>query len=285
MKVKINGLNVNYIKEVCALEDSNQNNNSSSAEISNEPSTKHSPENVVILEGWGTKISTYNVLINSLKTYSNVYCYDMPGFGDTDEPKSSLNLDDYVDLAIKFIESQNLKAVSLIGHSNGARVIFKMMSKKDLPFKVNKIIIIGGAGLVHKKTFSQNLKIKYFKAGKKFLSLHIIKALFPNALDNFKNKFGSADYKSATPVMRETMVKLINEDIREYLPGIKAPTILIYGENDTATPPADGEYIREKIPDAGFIKVKYASHYVFLEYPAYVNLIIKTFIESSSSGK
>lgn len=281
MKVKINGLNINYIKEDCTLESSNSNINQSSKESFEKPS----PENVVILEGWGTKISTYNVLINSLKTYSNVYCYDMPGFGETDEPKASLNLDDYVDLAIKFIESQNLKAVSLIGHSNGARVIFKMMSKKNLPFKVNKIVIIGGAGLVHKKTFSQNLKIKYFKAGKKFLSLHIIKALFPNALDSFKNKFGSADYKSATPVMRETMVKLINEDIREYLPGIKAPTILIYGENDTATPPADGEYMSKQIPDAGFIKVENASHYVFLEYPAYVNLIIKTFIDGTSSAK
>lgn len=256
MNIELNGLNVNYIKEGSG------------------------DENVLILEGWGTKISTYNVLINAVSQYSTVYCFDMPGFGETSEPNQSLNLDDYVDLVINFITSMKIKKLSLIGHSNGGRVIIKMMARKNLPFDINKIVIIGGAGLVHEKTFSQKCKIAYFKFGKKILNFKPIKLLFPKALDNFKNKFGSADYKSATPIMRETMVKLINEDVKEYLPSVNAPTILIYGENDTATPPSDGEYISKVIPDAGFIKVKNASHYVFLENPGYINLIIKTFLTS-----
>lgn len=254
MNININGLNINYIKEGSGS------------------------SNVVILEGWGTKVSTYQVLIDSLKQYSTVYCFDMPGFGGTDEPNHSLCIDDYVDLVINFIKSQGISNVSLIGHSNGSRIIFKMFSRDNLPFDVNKIVVIGGAGLVHKKSFSQKFKIKCFKLGKKFLSASIVKTLFPKALDNFKNKFGSADYKNASPIMRETMVKLINEDICDYLEKVKSPTLLIYGENDTATPPSDGEYFKNHIPDAGLVKVKNASHYVFLEYPQYINLIIKTFL-------
>lgn len=68
MKTKINDLNVNYIKE------------------------GEGKENVLILEGWGTNIETYRVLIDSLKTYSTVYCFDMPGFGKTDEPKNHIHL-------------------------------------------------------------------------------------------------------------------------------------------------------------------------------------------------
>ena len=79
MKIKINDLNVNYIKE-------------GSKDYS-----------VLILEGWGTSIATYRPLIDSIKQYSTVYCFDMPGFGETDEPMESLNLDDYVNIA-KFID-------------------------------------------------------------------------------------------------------------------------------------------------------------------------------------
>lgn len=253
MKTKINDLNVNYIKE------------------------GEGKENVLILEGWGTNIETYRVLIDSLKTYSTVYCFDMPGFGKTDEPKKSYTLEEYVDLTIKFVESQGIKELSLIGHSNGGKVIIKMMAEKDLPFKVNKIVLIGSAGIVHEKTAKQKRKIKMFKLGKKFLSLKVVKFFFPNALENLKKKSGSADYRSATPVMRETLVRLVNTDVRDCLPKIKAPTILIYGEYDTATPATDGELMSKMIPDAGFIKVNGATHYVFLEYPVYVNNIIKTF--------
>jgi pimeloyl-ACP methyl ester carboxylesterase len=100
-------------------------------------------------------------------------------------------------------------------------------------------------------------------------------------LEKLKNSFGSDDYRNATPIMRETLVKLVNEDLKEYLPNIKAPTLLIWGELDTATPITDGEIMEKLIPDAGLVRVKDCTHYVFLEASAYVNKIIYTFL----SGK
>ena len=152
------------------------------------------------------------------------------------------------------------------------------MSKKDLKFKINKIILIGSAGIVHKKTFKQKIRIKTFKICKKFASLKPIRAIFPNLLDKAKNHFGSADYKDASPIMRETMVKLINEDVRDYLPNINAPTLLIWGENDTATPLSDAKIMEQMIPNAGIVAVKGCTHYVFLENPSYVNIVIENFL-------
>ena len=253
MKIKINDLNINYIKE-------------GSKDYS-----------VLILEGWGTSIATYRPLIDSIKQYSTVYCFDMPGFGETDEPMESLNLDDYVNLVIEFIKKQNLKKLSLVCHSNGGRVAIKMMAKDDLPFTIDKVVIIGGAGIIHKKSFKVRTKIRFYKIGKKILSNKLVKFIAPNALENFKKNRGSADYQSSTPVMRETMVKLINTNIEDCLPKVKAPTLFIYGENDTATPASDGEYMSKIIPDSGLVKVPNCGHYVYLENPGYVNLVIKTF--------
>lgn len=239
---------------------------------------------VLIIPGWGTVINTYTTLINSISTYANVICLDMPGFGNSDKPKKSWNLDDYIDFIIEFISSQNIKDLDVIGHSNGGRIIIKLMSRKDLKFKINKIILIGSAGIVHKRTLSQNLRVKTFKFCKKIAQCKPIKAMFPELLDKVKNHFGSADYKNASPVMRETMVKLINEDVREFLPNIKSPTLLIWGENDTATPISDAEIMEKMIPDVGLIKIKGCSHYVFLENQYYVNMIIENFLTGGNNG-
>ena len=205
-----------------------------------------------------------------------------PGFGKSDEPKQSLDVDNYVDFIVKFIEQQNIKGLDLIGHSNGGRIIIKLMSLKNLKFKVNKIILIGSAGIVHKKSLSKKLKIRMFKFSKKILSIKIIQNKFPNLLLKLKNYFGSVDYKTATPVMRETLVKLVNTDLKEYLPNIKIPTLLLWGENDTETPFSDGEFMQKLISDCGLIKVKNCSHYVFLEEPIYVNRVIKFFLNGEN---
>jgi len=257
IKTIINNLNINYIK-------------------------KGNGKAVLILPGWGTTVNTYMPIINSMSTYSTVYCLDMPGFGESEEPNTSWNLDNYVTLVINFIKNQNIQEVDLIGHSNGGRIIIKLMSQKNLNFKVHKIILIGSAGIVHKKDLSQNLKIKISKFCKKILELKPIKAICPNLISKLKNSFGSEDYRNASPVMKKILVQLIDQDLRELLPNINVPTLLIWGVNDTATPICDGEIMEKLIPDAGLIKVENCSHYVFLERPAYVNKIISTFLNGGN---
>lgn len=257
IKTTINDLTINYIK-------------------------KGNGKAVLILPGWGTTINTYMPIINFLSTYNTVYCLDMPGFGESEEPNTSWNLDDYVTFVIDFIKSQNINELSLIGHSNGGRIIIKLMNEKNLSFKVNKIILIGSAGIVHEKTLYQNSKVKLAKIGKNILELKPIKKIFPNLITKLKNNFGSEDYKNASPIMKETLVQLINYDLREFLPNINVPTLLIWGSNDTATPISDGKLMEKLIPDAGLIRVENCSHYVFLEQPGYVNKIINTFLNGGN---
>lgn len=257
IKTIINNLSINYIK-------------------------KGNGKVVLILPGWGTTINTYMSIINSISTYSTVYCLDMPGFGESEEPNASWNLDNYVEFVIQFLKNQNIKEVDLIGHSNGGRIIIKMMSKENLNFKVSKIILIGSAGIVHEKTLNQKIRIKTYKICKKIIEIKPINKAFPNLIDKIKNSFGSEDYRNASPIMKKNLVQLINEDVKQYLQKINVPTLLIWGENDTATPISDGETMEKLIPDAGLIKVENCSHYVFLERTAYVNKIISVFLQGGN---
>lgn len=254
IKIDIDGLEINYIK-------------------------RGEGKAILILPGWGTTIDTYMPLINSISSYGEVYCLDMPGTGDSSKLNESWNIDCYVDFIIKFIYSLGIKELDLIGHSNGGRIIIKLMSRRNLKFKVGKIILIGSAGIVHKKAFLQKIKIKTYKACKKIASNKIIYKMFPGMITAVKKHFGSEDYKNATPLMRETLVKLVNEDLREYMPNISVPTLLLWGSEDNATPVADGRVMEKLIPDAGLVEIQNGSHFVFLEKVAYVNKIIYTFLK------
>lgn len=257
IKINIENLNINYIK-------------------------KGMGNPTLIIPGWGTTIDTYLSLINSVSAYSTVYCLDMPGFGESQQPNFSWNLDNYVDFVIKFIESQNIKEIDLIGHSNGGRIIIKLTNRRNLKFKINKIILIGSAGIVHKKSLTVKLRIYTYKFCKRILQFKPIKKLFPNALSKLKNIFGSEDYKNASPILKQSLVKLINEELRFYLPNINAPTLLIWGENDTATPLSDAKIMEKLIPDAGLVSIKNCSHYVFIENAVYVNTIISNFLNGGN---
>lgn len=251
--IKIKDLNINYLK-------------------------KGTGENVLILPGWGTTIETYMPLINSISNYRTVYCLDMPGFGKSSEPNIAWDLNDYVEFVLEFINKMKIQELDLIGHSNGGRIIIKLMNRPNLNIKVKNIILIGSAGIVKPLSFYQKNKIKLFKSCKNLIEIKPIKSAFPNLLNKLKNNYGSEDYKNASPIMKQSMVNLINIDLRECLPNIKRPTLLIWGAEDTATPISDGELMEKLIPDSGLVKFENCTHYVFLEQPVYVNAVINNFL-------
>ena len=234
---------------------------------------------LLILAGWGTTIATYQGLIDDISEFATVYCLEMPGCGSSDEPSEALTSEDYAKLVEEFITKQKIKKLNLFGHSNGGRTIIKLLGQnKKLDFEVEKIILAGCAGIVHEKTSKDKAKTKLVKTGKKVISSKLVKKLAPHLEEKLKQRMGSDDYRAATPVMRETLVNLVNEDLRSLLPNIKQPTLLLWGENDEATPISDGELMEELIPDAGLVMFPYSTHFAFLENRDRFREIIKAFL-------
>ncbi|MFA9377933.1 MAG: alpha/beta fold hydrolase [Lachnotalea sp.] len=234
---------------------------------------------ILMLHGWGSNLLPFNSLIKHLSSHYKIYALDMPGFGNSEEPDFPWAVDDYVNFIIKFTQRMNISSAILIGHSFGGECIIKLANIDTLPFQINKIILMGSAGVRHPKTFEQKLKIKTYKLGKWFLKLKLIQLLYPDALENFQSKSGSADYRAASPLMRQSFVKVINEILDEhYFANIKSSTLLIWGENDTATPLVDGQYMEKTIPGAGLVTIKNAGHYVYLDQAFTVYKVIDSFL-------
>lgn len=99
------------------------------------------------------------------------------------------------------------------------------------------------------------------------------------------NKVGSSDYKASPTVLKETMKIIVNEDVTNLLPNIKAPTLLIWGTLDTATPLSDALKMEKLIPDCGLVKYVGGSHFAYLENIQNVNVVLNEFFKNDISSK
>ena len=240
---------------------------------------KGSGDLIVLLHGWGSNIKLFANLIELLSRKYTVVAMDMPGFGESEEPPSAWCVDDYVQFVIDFLKDYDTKQVMLLGHSFGGRVIIRMHARESLPFEVTKVILVDSAGIMPPKSNKKSWRTRYYKMGKAFLSTKLMQKIAPDALENFRKKMGSADYAAASPLMRQVMVKVVNEDLEPYLHLIKCPTLLVWGVNDTATPLSDGEKMEKLIPDAGLVKLENAGHYSFLEQQYTFNRVMCSFLK------
>lgn len=233
---------------------------------------------VLLLHGWGVDASLYHQMIDHLSAYCRVVAPDLPGFGGSEEPPHPYTPDDYADFVSAFAEKLCITEAVTIGHSNGGRVLIKLLSRPSLPFVVKKAVLIDSAGLPAHHSFSYYVKVYSFKFFKAIFSLPPLKKLFPSAIENARKRHGSSDYQKASPLMRQSMVLALNEDVTSLLPLVRASTLLVWGNSDTATPLSDGKTMERLIPDAG-LAVLEGGHWAFAEQSQRCHRILDIFIK------
>ena len=234
---------------------------------------------LVILQGWGTKLEVYDYIADCVKQSYRVVQFEFPGFGTSDEPKEPWGVDDFADFFLEFMKTLQIDNATLLGHSFGGRVIIKLCNRENIGFVINNVIFVDAAGIKAKLSGKKRRKVRRYKFIKKIVSWKPIHAMFPELIDDWKSRQGSEDYRNASPMMKQCMVKAINEDLTELLPGIRQEVLLIWGDNDTATPLSDAKLMEAKIPNNGLVVLSPAGHYSFLDQPVVFRNVIRSYLK------
>ena len=224
-----------------------------------------SGRDVVLLHGWGQNIEMMTPLADPISEHFRVTILDLPGFGKSSEPKTVWTVKDYVLFLKDFLETVQVENPILIGHSFGGRLAILYASLYE-----TRQVVLFGAPCIRKKE-GPTLKEKMLKTAKKL-------PLMASVAETMKKHIGSTDYKNASPMMREILVKTVNQDLSESAKKIKAPTLLIWGENDEAVPLSDAQALEQLLQDGALIVLP-GSHYAYLENLGRVLAILKEFME------
>lgn len=230
---------------------------------------------VVLMHGWGCNFSTVRSIAAILETGMHVFNLDLPGHGKSPEPPTIWGVGEYTDFVKNFIDTLKLQDPVLIGHSFGGRIAIMLASQRPL----SKMMLVDAAGIKPKRHLKYYIKVYSFKTAKHVLPLILGKKRALKTLDAWRGKAGSADYRQASPIMRQIMSKAINQDLTPLLTSIKASTLLIWGEKDTATPMRDARIMEKNIPDAGLVSFPDAGHFSFLDEPGQFRAVAKEFFK------
>lgn len=223
-------------------------------------------KNVVLLHGWGQNIEMMKPLGNPLSKEYHITIIDLPGHGESSEPKEVLSLYDYTEIVHELLQSLKIKKPILMGHSFGGKISLIYASK----YEVEKLIIF--AAPFKKEIQKLSLKTKVLKSLKKVPGLKNLEGWA-------KKHIGSTDYRNASPIMREILVGHVNLDITERVKQIKAPTLLVWGTMDEAVPLERAYELERLIPNAGVVEYEGCTHYAYLECLGQTVNVMKHFLK------
>ncbi len=231
---------------------------------------------IVLMHGWGCNHTTLQSIEKIVSTPSTrVINIDFPGFGGSEEPDDVWGAYQYADLTEKLLDKLGVKNPVLLGHSFGGRVGIIIASRS----KVRKLILTDAAGVKPRHSLKWYIKVYSYKFVKRLYPLIYGKQRALAKVEAARAKRGSSDYNNASPRMRSILSRCVNEDLKDRMPLIKAPTLLIWGEEDTATPLSDAKIMERLIPDAGLVSFPGCGHYSFLDNPFGFQAVLKEFLK------
>jgi pimeloyl-ACP methyl ester carboxylesterase len=236
---------------------------------------------LIFLHGWGGRWQSWYPVLEKLKTEFNIYALDLPGFGET--PLSSVcNLQDYSDYLAKFIKAYDIKNPVLIGHSFGGAVSCRYVLNH--PQKVQKLVLVDAAPIRYPQNIKQKSLVFVSKIFKSVLSLPLLNQFSSSAKKLFYKTMklensGYADLENEA--LKKVFTKVIREDLSSELAKIKTPTLIVWGEKDTATPLCMGQKINELIDGSQIIVFPGLGHFAYLDAEDKFIQSIKEFVNEA----
>lgn len=231
---------------------------------------------VLVLHGWGACIEAVYPIVAALAPVTRVHALDLPGFGQTEPPPRPWGVEDYQAFVAAYMDSANIERAAIVAHSNGGRIAIRMAATE--PRRVCKLVLNDAAGIRPKRTLRWYRRVAMAKAGKH--AARHLGAPGERLRDALVSRAASADYAAAGE-LRPTLVKLVNADLRAYLPRIAAPTLLIWGAEDADTPVAMAQEMERLIPDAGLVVLEGAGHFSYADQPARFARIVTHFLTAA----
>lgn len=219
---------------------------------------------VVMLHGWGANLSLLWPLASRLAPLGyRVYTLDLPGFGGTSLPPVAWGVADYARWIAAYLDQHALERVHLFGHSFGGRL--GLVLGADYPERIHRMVLADSAGIRPTPPLHARLRSTLYRAARDAMTA----AGLGNAADQLRARYaaryGSADFQATQGVLRETFIRVVTEDLRDYAARVRVSTLLLWGDQDADTPLWQGQLLEKLIPDAGLVVFQGAGHYSYLD--------------------
>ncbi|HEX5579739.1 MAG TPA: alpha/beta fold hydrolase [Candidatus Limnocylindria bacterium] len=190
---------------------------------------------------------------------------DLPGFGNS-HPEARLILDEVPAQVAALMGSQGIDRAHVMGHSMGGLVAGALAS--DHPERVDRLVLVDAGFLAF------DPKLRHRVTG----LLRTLPWTSPSLMPVLVR-----DMARSGPIrMMAATGELLRKDWREKLPGINAPTLVIWGEHDRVCDLRIGRQIASSVPDARLVIIRGAGHNPMWEKPDEFDRQVLAFLQGPS---
>ncbi len=189
---------------------------------------------------------------------------DFLGFGESPPLTEAFSVKDYADWLYDLIKELGLKKPHVVAHSFGCRVAIKTAKEYGQVF--DKLVLTGAAGVRFPRKVSYKIKVAVYR-------------FFKKVAPRFAEKhFGSKEYRTLSPVMKESYKKIVAEDLRADARVVENPVLLLQGREDATTPLAEACAYLTAFPRAQLKQID-GGHFAFVDSPVSFNLTVEEFLK------
>lgn len=233
-------------------------------------------DSIIFLHGWMEDHSMWYPQMVYFSRRHRVILYDQRGHGRSDKPQQNYSIQAMSDDLYAFTEKLNIKRFTLVGHSMGGSVAINFAL--DHPEKLSKMVLVGtGAN----STLSLRIML--------WILLHALPyKIFADGSVDFKyynpsaqNKKDAVDRALRTPksIAYECYKEIMKCDFRDRVSNIKVPTLIICGDEDTASPLKKSQFLNKKIKNSKLEIIPNSKHMPMLDNPERMNKILTDFFD------
>lgn len=230
---------------------------------------------VLLLHGWGDSLAGFHDLQLALEKSFQVVSLDLPGFGQSQAPKTDWGLDEYALFVAHFLKKALTgKLYAVVGHSNGGAIAIRGLAQHVL--EADRLVLLASAGVRGEYQGRVKAIRLITKTGK---------ALITPLPHRFKMRLKQKVYNTVGSDMlvaehlQGSFKKIISDDVREDAAGLQLPTLLINGMQDKSVPLSFGQELHQKIAGSQFEVIDPAEHFVHHDQPEAVLSYLKGFLK------
>ncbi len=227
---------------------------------------------LTLLHGWGLNGAVWNGVRSSLAEHFTLHLVDLPGHGRSHAAPVS-TLDAYVDAVAEVMPARShLMGWSLGGHT-------AMALAHSYPERVDKLVTVCATPRFvasdywpHGKKpevladFAKRLSTNYLATIRNFLALQALNQ--PEMRDVIRQLQEAVGAHGAPSIegMAASLDILRVSDIRDIVPAITAPALVIQGDHDALTSTRTAEWLADNLPDSTYRLIEHAAHAPFLSH-------------------
>lgn len=229
---------------------------------------------LLVLHGLFGALSNFTHVLDH---FSEDYRVVIPLMPIYDLPLKKTNVPTLADYIHTFIKDRGYTGVTLLGNSLGGHVSLVYTVKH--PKMVRALILTGSSGL-YENAFGGSFPRR---EDRNYIRNKVETTFYDpaNATDELVEEvFGIINDKSKLFRILAIAKSAIRHNMREELPDIKIPVCLIWGRNDTVTPPDVAEEFHQLLPDSALFWIDRCGHAPMMEHPEEFNRLLEPWLKA-----